>query len=144
LSASVFGEAGVTGSSVGITLDDQGRAYVTNTNRDDGEIDIRKNKTWLLDSLALTSPRSPGSDQKAGCRRHVAGLPAKFKEQIIRVTDTDGDGVGDKETRRGATRASANSATASRAVCCGTMARSTSPSRIQPLQADGQRQRRHF
>ena len=95
LSASVFGKAGMTGSSVGITLDDQGRAYVTNTNRrNNGEIDIRKNKTWLLDSLALTSPE----DRQALIKKRMPDTwqdLAKFKEQIIRVTDTDGDGVGD-------------------------------------------------
>ncbi len=96
LSASVFGKAGMTGSSVGITLDDQGRAYVTNTNRrNNGEIDIRKNKTWLLDSLALTSPE----DRQALIKKRMPDTwqdLAKFKEHIIRVTDTDGDGVGDK------------------------------------------------
>lgn len=96
LSASVFGKTGMTGSSVGITLDDQGRAYVTNTNRrNNGEIDIRKNKTWLLDSLALTSPE----DRQALIKKRMPDTwqdLAKFKEQIIRVTDTDGDGVGDK------------------------------------------------
>ena len=96
LSASVFGKTGMTGSSVGITLDDQGRAYVTNTNRrNNGEIDIRKNKTWLLDSLALTS----AEDRQALIKKRMPDTwqdLAKFKEQIIRVTDTDGDGVGDK------------------------------------------------
>jgi quinoprotein glucose dehydrogenase len=96
LSASVFGKTGMTGSSVGITLDDQGRAYVTNTNRrNNGEIDIRKNKTWLLDSLALTS----AEDRQALIKKRMPDTwqdLAKFKEQIIRVTDTNGDGVGDK------------------------------------------------
>lgn len=56
LSAAEFAPQGMTGSSVGITLDDQGKVYVSHTNRrNNGELDIRKNKAWLLESLALTS-----------------------------------------------------------------------------------------
>ena len=44
LSASEFASQGMTGSSVGITLDDHGKVYVSHTNRlNDGELDILKN-----------------------------------------------------------------------------------------------------
>lgn len=98
LSATAFAKTGAVGSVVGITLDDQGNAYVTNTNRrNNAEIDIRKNKTWLLESLALTSPEQRQALIKKNMPDTWKGL-ANFKEQIIRISDTDGDGIGDKRT----------------------------------------------
>lgn len=98
LSAKAFAKTGMVGSVVGITLDDQGNAYVTNTNRrNNAEIDIRKNKTWLLESLALTS----AEDRQALIKKNMPDTwksLAKFKEQIIKVSDTDCDGIGDKRT----------------------------------------------
>ena len=89
LSATAFAKTGMTGSSVGITLDDQGNAYVTNTNRrNNGEIDIRKNKTWLLESLSLTS----AEDRIALIKKNMPDTwkdLAKFKEQIIKVSDEE-------------------------------------------------------
>lgn len=88
----------MVGSVVGITLDDQGNAYVTNTNRrNNAEIDIRKNKAWLLESLSLTS----AEDRQALIKKNMPDTwqdLAKFKEQIIKVSDTDGDGIGDHQT----------------------------------------------
>lgn len=98
LSARAFAKTGYVGSVVGITLDDQGNAYVSNTNRrNNAEIDIRKNKTWLLDSLALTSPEERQALIKKNMPDTWKGL-ARYKEQIIKVSDTDGDGIGDKRT----------------------------------------------
>lgn len=96
LSATAFAKTGAVGSVVGITLDDQGNAYVTNTNRrNNAEIDIRKNKTWLLESLALKS----AEERQALIKKNMPDTwkdLAKFKEQIICIKDTDGDGLGDK------------------------------------------------
>ncbi len=98
LSAQQFAKMGMAGSSVGISLDDQGRAFLSHTNRrNNGEIDIRKNKDWLLDSLALTS----AEDRQALIKKRMPTTwkdLAQFKEKIIRVEDTDGDGTADKST----------------------------------------------
>ena len=98
LSARAFAKTGMVGSVVGITLDDQGNAYVTNTNRrNNAEIDIRKNKAWLLESLSLTSAEDRIALIKMNMPDTWKGL-AKFKEQIIKISDTDGDGIGDQQT----------------------------------------------
>ena len=98
LSASEFATIGMTGSSVGITLDDKGSIYVSHTNRrNNGEIDIRKNKDWLADSLSLTS----AEDRQALIKKRMPGTwkdLAEFKEKIVRLDDTDGDSIADKRT----------------------------------------------
>jgi quinoprotein glucose dehydrogenase len=96
LGAEIFAKTGMIGSAVGITFDDQGRAYVTQTQRrNNAEIDIRKNKDWLPESLALTSPEQRQALIKKRMPTTWQRL-ADHKETIIRVTDTDGDGKADE------------------------------------------------
>ncbi len=98
LSAAEFAPQGMTGSSVGITLDDHGKVYVSHTNRrNNGELDIRKNKTWLLESLALTNAEERQELIKKKLPDTWQDL-AQFKEKIICLEDTDGDGKADKKT----------------------------------------------
>ena len=98
LSAAEFAPQGMTGSSVGITLDDHGKVYISHTNRRyNGELDIRKNKTWLLESLALTS----AEDRQALIKKKMPDTwqdLAQFKEKIICLEDTKGTGRADKRT----------------------------------------------
>ena len=98
LSATEYGKEGMIGSGVAITLDDKGTVYVLQTyRRNNAEIDIRKNKDWLLDSLALTSPE----DRQALIKKRMPDTwqsLAKFKEKVIKLEDTDGDGRADKRS----------------------------------------------
>jgi putative membrane-bound dehydrogenase-like protein len=98
LTVSEFGKQGMIGSGVAITLDDRGVAYVLQTyRRNNAELDIRKNKDWLLDSLALTSPEGRQALIKKRMPDTWQSL-ADFKEKIIRLEDTDDDGRADKRT----------------------------------------------
>jgi putative membrane-bound dehydrogenase-like protein len=90
-----FAATGMVGSVVGITVDPAGRVYVSNTNRrTNAAIDIRKNPDWLVESLACTSI----DDKRALIHRRMPDWRKLegFKEQVIRVEDSDGDGKADR------------------------------------------------
>lgn len=96
LQAAQFTKPGMTGSSVGITMDDQRRVYVSHTNRrTNAELDIRKNTSWLEESLALTSPEGRQDLIKRKMPDTWKSL-SQYKEKIIRLEDTDGDGRADR------------------------------------------------
>ena len=98
---------------IALTLDDQGRAYITRTNRQkNSEFDIRGHRDWMTPSIALETVES----RRRFLRETFApeksaeneGLPdlngdglhdwrdlAVEKEQVFRIEDTSGDGVAD-------------------------------------------------
>ncbi len=95
LKVSEFAKTGLVGSSVGITTDPSGKVYVSNTNRrNNAAVDIRKNPFLLIDTLGSTSV----DDKRALIRGRMTTWEKlqNFKEQIICVVDTDGDGKADK------------------------------------------------
>ncbi|PQO47418.1 hypothetical protein C5Y93_05075 [Blastopirellula marina] len=100
---------------VAISLDNQGRAYVTQTmRRKSQDLDIRANTDWIPDDVGLESPAdkqaffhaqmpSGGPDPK---KKRVDDMNKDgvkdwhdlmvLSEQIHRLEDVDGDGIADK------------------------------------------------
>jgi putative membrane-bound dehydrogenase-like protein len=110
LVASEFCPAGTIGAPVGISVDDQGRVFVTETNRRTmGELDIRKHWEFLVGSLACTSIEDKRAFIHANYHKGEVGdanhdgvqdwrdllVPT---ERIYQLIDSDGDGKFDKKT----------------------------------------------
>lgn len=110
LVTSEFGGPGSTGSPVGISVDDQGRVYVTETHRRTyGEVDIRKHQDWLVDSLSFMSVEEKRRFLRENYRRGEGGDANKDgvvdwrdlavpSEKVNLLVDTDGDGKADRKT----------------------------------------------
>ena len=109
LVASEFCPYGAIGSPVGISVDDQGRVFVTETDRRTmGEVDIRTHWEMLPGSLALKSVEDKRAFLHANYHKGEVGdanhdgvqdwkdllVPT---EKIWLLTDTDGDGKFDKK-----------------------------------------------
>jgi quinoprotein glucose dehydrogenase len=109
LVASDFCPIGTIGAPVGISVDDQGRVFVTETNRRTmGELDIRQHWDYLVDSLALTSVEEKRAFIHANYHKGEVGdanhdgvedwrdllVPT---ERIYLLIDSDGDGRFDKK-----------------------------------------------
>lgn len=99
---------------VSIDIDDQGRVYFTRTTRQKySEFDIRAHQDWEIPSISLNDVEekraflhkelSPENSSKNGWLSDLNGDSSHDwrdmkiqKEQVIRVEDTDGDGIADK------------------------------------------------
>ena len=100
---------------VAISFDNQGRAYVTQTQRRKAnDLDIRQNRDWIPDDLSFLSP----DDKRAFYRKHFTPKNSEankrrvkdfnkdgkhdlddlqfLTERIHLIEDTDGDGLADK------------------------------------------------
>src|SRR3954447_1244397 len=74
LVATEFCPYGTIGSPVGISVDDAGRVFVTETaRRTNGELDIRKHMDFLVDSLALKSVEQKRAFIRANYHKGEAG-----------------------------------------------------------------------
>ena len=98
---------------IALTLDDQGRAYITRTNRQkNSEFDIRGHRDWMTPSIALqtvedrrqflheTFAPEKSAENEALPDLNGDGLHdwrdlAVEKEQVFRIEDRSGDGVAD-------------------------------------------------
>lgn len=116
LELKLWADENLMASPVAISVDDQGRAYVTQTTRrKSSDLDIRKHGNWVTDELSFTHTDEhraflhrvldpANSDQnkwledfnKDG-KRDWTDLKVQ-EERIIRLVDTNGDGVADKVT----------------------------------------------
>src|SRR3954471_12566002 len=110
LVASEFCPYGTIGSPVGISVDDHGRVFVTETSRRTmGELDIRKHWDFLLGSLASKSVEEKRAFIRANYHKGDVGdanhdgvedwrdllVPT---ERILLLEDTDGDGKSDRKS----------------------------------------------
>ena len=94
LVTSEFATTGMIGSAVGISVDDRGRVYVSNTTRrDNGALDIRRHMGWLRDTLASRSVED--KREMIRSRKRDWKKLFEFQETIYRLEDTDGDGKAD-------------------------------------------------
>jgi quinoprotein glucose dehydrogenase len=112
LKARAFAPLGMTGSTVGICADEQGRIFITQTNRRTvGALDIRKYGDWVLDTLSFRSVADRADFIRKNFKKGVVGDRNKdgktdwhdledpsTSEQIFLLEDTDGDGTADKKT----------------------------------------------
>lgn len=92
LRATAFTRPGAVGSVVGITVDDHGVVYVTQTNRrTNAAVDIRQHWDWISDTLASQSIE----DKRALIKRRMPDWKKlrQFDEIIVRLEDSDGDKV---------------------------------------------------
>ena len=99
---------------IGLTFDQQGRAYVTRTFRqDNSEFDIRGYPQWMISSIALETVedrraflREEFAPERSGQNAWLADLNqddshdwrdlAVERERIYRIEDASGDGVADR------------------------------------------------
>ncbi len=115
LEVSVWAENPLVASPVAINFDEQGRAYVTRVRRRKiSSLDLRNHRAWVKHDLSIRSlddrlafykkamgeerfpdvrPYSPPDRNEDG-KRDWKDLAVQ-KEEILRVEDTDGDGVAD-------------------------------------------------
>ncbi|WP_421826635.1 DUF7133 domain-containing protein [Larkinella sp.] len=102
---------------VSMSIDDQGRVYLTRTNRQkNSEFDIRGHRDWMTPSIALQSVeerraflRSTFAPEKSKENEWLKDLNgdgshdwkdlAVEKDEVWRLEDTTGDGIADKATR---------------------------------------------
>jgi quinoprotein glucose dehydrogenase len=98
ITVSEFATTGSVGSPIGISVDNQGRVYVTETRRRKRATpDVRRLSGFMLD--AMESQRV--EDKSAAIRKHRKDWKAiteKYKEVIWQLVDEDGDGKFDKRS----------------------------------------------
>jgi putative membrane-bound dehydrogenase-like protein len=93
--ATEFATTGSVGSPVGISVDNHGRVYVTETRRRKRAApDVRSLTPFMLDALESRSV----DDKSAAIRKHRRDWEnlKRYKEVIWRLVDEDGDGKYDK------------------------------------------------
>ncbi len=102
---------------VSISFDNEGRAYVTQTQRRKSQdLDIRLNRDWIADDVGLNSVEAKkhlfrsrmSSENSAANAERVADLNGDgihdyrdlrvLSERIFRVEDSDGDGIADRKS----------------------------------------------
>jgi quinoprotein glucose dehydrogenase len=114
LELSLWAPEGMVADPIGISFDDRGRLYVTQTARTDrDEIDIRGHRDWMVSSITFKDVEdkrafyqrvlAPENSAKNAWLKDWNGDGSRdwkdltfHKEKLWRLEDTNGDGVADK------------------------------------------------
>ena len=115
LQAKEWASESLLGSPVGITVDPQGRVYVTQTvRRKESELDIRSHTDWVTKTLSFESvaQRQAFYESEMSAANHAKNASwlkdrngdgisdyrdlGVLSEKILRITDTTGQGVADR------------------------------------------------
>jgi len=114
LELNLWAPEGMVGDPIGISFDDRGRLYVTQTARTDrDEIDIRGHQDWMVSSITFKDVEdkrafyqrvlAPENSAKNEWLKDWNGDGSRdwkdltfHKEKLWRVEDTNGDGVADQ------------------------------------------------
>ncbi len=88
-------------SPISLTVDEQGAVYVAEVGRvQRGVEDTRKVRFWMMDEIAIqsTDDRLKQYNKWIKAGKFEADRFTKYEDRIVKLIDTDGDGLADKKT----------------------------------------------
>lgn len=99
LKVEIFADASMVKNVTAICFDDQGRLYVTESDRwRNGVEDNRDHLFWVMDDLASQTTGDRRAMIEKWADRFAPDFFTRESERVVRVEDSDGDGKADKQT----------------------------------------------